>query len=287
MIAYKPDSIDANRMLFELARYNFTSYMVRNFDIEIEQVDGLNRMLVKGFRNYDEALQYARQLQEQKQQMKLLGKSRQIIISDVNLPLLGKQFSYADYKAFYDKNFAPLQIASDNLLNIPEVTITEQDKYENKKPVDDFDEPQNDNQNSTNTFFEEEPQPSKTPTTEGGIVNIEDEQPTSPTTETVIEEEPKVIAPEESTTTIIEEPKNNAANNSTTVIDEPQTVVEEEPKPTVKEEPKPAVKEEPKQLEDDFYFGDDTQQQGTSSKKQSNKQTESYDDDEYYDLDGF
>ena len=304
MIAYQPDSVDANRMLFELARYNFTSFMVRNFDIEVEKADGLNRMLVKGFRNYDEALQYARQLQEQKQLMKLLGKSRQIIISDVNLPLLGKQFSYADYKAFYDKNFAPLQIASDNLLNIPEVTVTEQDKYENKKPVDDFDEPQNDNQNSTNTFFEEEPQPSETPTKEGGIVNIEDEQSTSSATETVVEEEPKANAPEESTTTIIEEPKNNAVNSSTTVIDEPLTVVEEEPKtvvkeepkptvkeepkPAVKEEPKPTVKEEPKQLEDDFYFGDDTQpQQNPSSNKQTNKQTESYDDDEYYDLDGF
>ena len=300
MIAYKPDSIDANRMLFELARYNFTSYMVRNFDIEIEQVDGLNRMLVKGFRNYDEALQYARQLQKQKLLMKLVGKSRQIVISDVNLPMLGKQFSYTDYAKFYEKNFAPLKIASEDLLEIPEVTVTEPDESETKKPQDDFDEEQNRNQNSTNTFFEEEPQPAEKQTTESGVVNIEDEKPTESTTETVIEEEPTttVIKEEPATTVIKEEPTTTVVEEepATTVIEEPKPVVKEEPKPVVKEQPKPVVKEqpkpvvkeEPKQLEDEFYFGEDPQPQQSTSKKQGSKtQKDNFDDDEYYDLDGF
>ena len=97
-------------------------------------------------------------------------------------------------------------------------------------------------------------------------MNIEDEKPTESTTETVIEEEP--------TTTVIKE--------------EPATTVIEEPKPVVKEEPKPVVKEEPKQLEDEFYFGEDPQPQQSTSKKQGNKtQKDNFDDDEYYDLDGF
>ena len=299
MIAYKPDSIDANRMLFELARYNFTSYMVRNFDIEVEQVDGLNRMLVKGFRNYDEALQYAHQLQKQKQLMKLVGKSRQIVISDVNLPMLGKQFSYADYAKFYEKNFAPLEIATEDLLEIPEVTVSEPDESETKKPQDDFDKEQESNQNSTNTFFEEEPQPAEKQTTESGIVNIEDEQPTESTTETMIEEEPAttVVEEEPATTVVEEEPTTTVVEEqpATTVIEQPKPVVKEEPKPVVKEQPKPVVKEqpkpqvkeEPKQLEDEFYFGEDPQPQQSTSKKQNNKQTDSFDDDEYYDLDGF
>ena len=291
MIAYKPDSIDANRMLFELARYNFTSYMVRNFDIEIEQVDGLNRMLVKGFRNYDEALQYARQLQKQKQLMKLVGKSRQIVISDVNLPMLGKQFSYTDYAKFYEKNFAPLKIASEDLLEIPEVTVTEPDESETKKPLDDFDEEQNSNQNSTNTFFEEEPQPAEKQTTESGVVNIEDEKPTESTTETVIEEEPTTtVIKEEPTTTVVEEEPatTDIEEPKPAVKEQPKPVVKEEPKPVVKEQPKPVVKEEPKQLEDEFYFGEDPQPQQSTSKKQGSKtQKDNFDDDEYYDLDGF
>lgn len=263
MIAYQPDSIDANRMLFELARYNFTSFMVRNFDIEVEQVDGLNRMLVKGFRNYDEALQYARQLQKQKQLMKLVGKSRQIVISDVNLPLLGKQFSYADYAEFYEKNFAPLKIATEDLLDIPEEPVVEPDEQKTAKQLDDFDEESANNQNTTNTFFDEEPQPAEKPSTEGGVVNIEEEQP------------------QESATTAVEEPKPE-------VKEESATTVVEEPKPEVKKEPKPIVKEEPKQLEDDFYFGEDPQPQQSTSKKQGSKtQKDNFDDDEYYDLDGF
>ena len=300
MIAYQPDSIDANRMLFELARYNFTSFMVRNFDIEVEQVDGLNRMLVKGFRNYDEALQYARQLQKQKPLMKLVGKSRQIVISDVNLPLLGKQFSYADYAEFYEKNFAPLKIATEDLLDIPEEPVVEPDEQKTTKQHDDFEEEPANNQNTTNTFFDEEPQPTEEPSTEGGVVNIEDEQPTESTTETVIEEEPTttVIKEEPATTVIKEEPTTTVVEEepATTVIEEPKPVVKEEPKPVVKEEPKPVVKEqpkpvvkeEPKQLEDEFYFGEDPQPQQSTSKKQGSKtQKDNFDDDEYYDLDGF
>ena len=296
MIAYQPDSIDANRMLFELARYNFTSFMVRNFDIEVEQVDGLNRMLVKGFRNYDEALQYARQLQKQKQLMKLVGKSRQIVISDVNLPLLGKQFSYADYAEFYEKNFAPLKIATEDLLDIPEEPVVEPDEQSTTKQRDDFEEEPTNNQNTTNTFFDEEPQPAEKPSTEDGVVNIEEEQPQESATETVVEE-PKPEVKEESATTVVEEPKPEVKEESaTTAVEEPKpevkeesaTTVVEEPKPEVKKEPKPIVKEEPKQLEDDFYFGEDPQPQQSTSKKQGSKtQKDNFDDDEYYDLDGF
>ena len=119
MIAYEPDSVDENKLLFELARYNFTSYMVRNFDIEIEDVEGLSRMQISGFRNFDEALQYARQLYQQQNIVERLGKSRTIIVSEQNLPLLGQQFSYEDYQEFYDEHFAPLKISTAPLLSEP------------------------------------------------------------------------------------------------------------------------------------------------------------------------
>jgi hypothetical protein len=252
-----------------------------------DQLDPADMLLLRGRDDLDiagiilEALQYARQLQEQKQLMKLVGKSRQIVISDVNLPLLGKQFSYADYAEFYEKNFAPLKIATEDLLDIPEEPVVEPDEQSTTKQRDDFEEEPADNQNTTNTFFDEEPQPAEEPSTEGGVVNIEDEQPQESATETVVKEEPKPEVKEESATTAVEEPKPE-------VKEESATTVVEEPKPEVKEEPKPIVKEEPKQLEDDFYFGEDPQpKQSTSNKKQNSKQTESYDDDEYYDLDGF
>ena len=92
---------------------------MRNFDIEIEDVEGLSRMQISGFRNFDEALQYARQLYQQQNIVERLGKSRTIIVSEQNLPLLGQQFSYEDYQEFYDEHFAPLKISTAPLLSEP------------------------------------------------------------------------------------------------------------------------------------------------------------------------
>lgn len=119
MLVYQPDSVDQNKLLYEVARYNFTSYLARDFNIEIAEGDGLNRMQLSGFRNYDEALQYAHQLLRQPAVVQRMGKARPIIISTDNLPLLGTQYSYDEYAAFYAKHFAPLRISTFHLLTEP------------------------------------------------------------------------------------------------------------------------------------------------------------------------
>ena len=119
IIAYEPDSVDEHQMLYELARFNFTNYLVRNFDVEFEDVEGLRRMRMGGFRNYDEALQYARTFYQQENITRLLERARIIIISDKNLELLGKQFSYDDYDKFYEEHYVPLKISTVRLLTEP------------------------------------------------------------------------------------------------------------------------------------------------------------------------
>ena len=125
MIVYRPDSVDENQLLFELARFNFTNFLVRNFEIVIEEATGLRRMLVTGFRNYDEALLYARQFYGQQAVVRRMGSSRTIIISEPNLELLGNPFSYGDYDAFYAKHFAPLKVSDPHLLIEPVEVVTE------------------------------------------------------------------------------------------------------------------------------------------------------------------
>ena len=122
MAVYAPDSVDENRLLFNIARYNFTSYLVRNFDIAIEDVGGMHSMTISGFRNYDEALQYARQLHSQKPVAQLMAHARSVIVSEENRQLLGQQFSYDDYDRFYTRHFAPLKISDEPLLNEPDYT---------------------------------------------------------------------------------------------------------------------------------------------------------------------
>lgn len=136
IIAYSPDSLDENRLLFELARFNFTNFIVRNFDMEIDEQGGIRRMRTSGFRSYDEALQYARQLYTNPAVMSLVQKERAIIISDANLELLGTRYSYNDYDKFYEQHFVPLRISTVKLLTEPE-TIEYERQSENTSSEDD------------------------------------------------------------------------------------------------------------------------------------------------------
>lgn len=132
IIAYQTDSINENQLLFELAKYNFSNFLVRNFEIAREEVEGLERMVISGFKSYDEALQYARQLYSNKNILRLTRKARAIIISDSNKELLGTQYSYNDYDKFYEKHFVPLRISTMQLLSEPE-TIEYEKKSESEK----------------------------------------------------------------------------------------------------------------------------------------------------------
>ena len=120
MLVYEPDSVDQNQLLFEMARYNFTNFLVRNFEIATDEDNGLQRMLISGFLSYDEALQYARQLYANEVMAEKITGCRSLIISEVNLPLLGVQFSYDDYEQFYEEIFVPMKTSDDKLLIRPE-----------------------------------------------------------------------------------------------------------------------------------------------------------------------
>ena len=122
MLVYQPDSVDVNenQLLYNMARYNFTNFLVRNFDIQIDEDHGLRRMLVSGFLSYDEALQYARQLYADETMSEQVKDCRSLIISETNLKLLGTTYSYNDYLKFYEDTFIPLKISEEQLLNVPE-----------------------------------------------------------------------------------------------------------------------------------------------------------------------
>ncbi len=120
LLAFQPDSVNANQLLYDMAKYNFTNYMVRNFDIAIDQVGGICRMMVSGFLSYDEALQYARNLYADADMAAKVAGCRRIIISRENLPLLGTKYSYVEYGEFFDEALAPLTISDEQLLNVPE-----------------------------------------------------------------------------------------------------------------------------------------------------------------------
>lgn len=130
VLAYPTNSLDENQLLFEVARYNFTSYMVRNFDIEIQERQGITMMCVKGFLSYDEVHSYAQSLYADKHMNTLLEGIRTLLISEDNLKLIGTDFSFDDYKAFYEETFAPMDIPEDLQIDEPtNLKIIDPDDY--------------------------------------------------------------------------------------------------------------------------------------------------------------
>ncbi|MBR0276342.1 MAG: tetratricopeptide repeat protein [Prevotella sp.] len=120
ILVYQPDSLNENQLLYEMAKFNFSNFLVRNFDLNIERLQGFSRLAISGFLNFDEALQYARQLYAAEGMAETLRPCRSLVISDINLALIGTRYSYKDYDEFYEKTFMPLQISNEELLQIPE-----------------------------------------------------------------------------------------------------------------------------------------------------------------------
>ena len=167
LLVYNPDSLNENKLLFEVAKFNFTHFVVRNFDIEIVDDGGMHRMQLSGFRSFDEAYQYARELAKTKSLLARMNKNtRVVVISDKNLKFIGVHFSYNDYEKFYEKNFSPVLVSKRYLLSEPAEIATPrerdlQDEIESKSPTqEDVNAQQQGYQQSDETFTIPDEEPS-------------------------------------------------------------------------------------------------------------------------------
>lgn len=310
LLVYNPDSLNENKLLFEMARFNFTNFLVRNFEIEIEDMDGLHRMQLSGFRNFDEAYLYARQLFNSKNVVSQINKdTRGIIISEKNLQLIGTALSFKDYDEFYEQNFAPLKITKRYLLSEPAELATPKAKENNVQKQAELDT------NTEQDFYENEPNEEKTEN--GLIIPIEIEQEKKDTTQQkgfIIPLEKPVTANDSSS---VSSENNFPIEESEKAPDSTKTIIptNEGKKPAEKADkaklyidpkrnnppssPSPSndkknvtPQNKPKKQPDDaplIYFNDDTESK-TEKKKINDKAQPVLDfdvEDEYYDLDGF
>ena len=153
LLAYHPDSVNQNQLLYEMAKYNFSNYLVRNFEIVTDQDQhGLCRMIISGFLSYDEARQYARQLHGVEGGLAtMIQQCHSLIVSEQNLPLLGTVFSYVDYELFFEKQLAPIEISKTPLLDEPETIVQEK---ESEEESEDDDEEEKDNTGNNGGYIE-------------------------------------------------------------------------------------------------------------------------------------
>ena len=167
LLAYQPDSVNQNQLLYEMAKYNFSNYLVRNFDIVIDQdQNGLSRMLISGFLSYDEARQYARQLHGNKAMTGMLEHCRSLIVSKQNLRLLGTTYSYRDYEVFFEQKIEPVKISTEPLLEEPESITQEVDEDETQPTEEESEIPP---ANNVDDLFNDGPQQ------QGGYIEFDDD----------------------------------------------------------------------------------------------------------------
>jgi len=268
MFVYQPDSLNENQLLFEMAKFNFTNYLVRNFDINLEEQDGLHRMMITGFRNYDEPWLYAHAITQQSNITHLLGKARTILISEPNLELLGSHFTYNDYEKYFNQHFAALKVSPSQLLSEPTEIVIEKKKEQTPAGDEEIDEEEI---NTGNTLEIEEEENTE------NTLNIEEEPQDSAKQEIVTEEAlPKTVKE-------VEEKKE--AHVETKKVEEKKI----EDKENIQQPQKQELPEEDNNTI--IFFDDDDTPSTPTTKKEEKKKKEddnSFDlEDEYFDLDGF
>ena len=106
LLTYPTDSVQSNRLLFEVARHNFSTYAVRDFDIERLSFGSLGIIVIKGFDGISDAEEYSKMLFAD-DKVKLTDKIRPIFISVKNFDILLKEGrSFDEYFNFLEEQSA-------------------------------------------------------------------------------------------------------------------------------------------------------------------------------------
>ena len=87
ILLYPMDSVNSNMLLYEVARHNFNSFRVKDYDIEQMNFGTLGLLVIKGMDNFKEATNY-RTVFEQDQEINIPRQVHYVIISVDNFNLL-------------------------------------------------------------------------------------------------------------------------------------------------------------------------------------------------------
>ena len=102
VLAFPRDSINPNTVLYEVARFNFSSFIVKDFDLEQMSFSNIGLLIVKGFANLKE-LEHYRTVME-KSGLQLPPEVVPIMISKPNFEILLKEGrSFEEYFRFREQ----------------------------------------------------------------------------------------------------------------------------------------------------------------------------------------
>lgn len=111
LMAYDSAYIKINRLQFDVALYNFTNFLVRDYDLSVVKIGKMDVLLVSGFENALDAVRYRSwiQFQGQKPEEKYTG-LRLILVSESNMKLLDEGVSPEKYEIFFNSAYSDIKI---------------------------------------------------------------------------------------------------------------------------------------------------------------------------------
>jgi tetratricopeptide (TPR) repeat protein len=110
IIIVAPKEIDMNKLQFDVASYNFTGFLVKNFDLDITKYNAHSNLLViSALDDFDEAQWYQQGLVNNQDVSSFLKTKDcySVIISETNYQLIKKGLSIDKYLEFYNTKIAP------------------------------------------------------------------------------------------------------------------------------------------------------------------------------------
>lgn len=108
VLVYATDSVSSNQLLFDVAKHNFTSFVIKDFDLEIMTFNEISMLVVKGFNNFGELSHYRRIL-DNSDTFRFPPGVRPVMISEDNFRKLLEGYSFEDYFLFLENNPQPTE----------------------------------------------------------------------------------------------------------------------------------------------------------------------------------
>lgn len=103
VLLFPTDTVSSNQLLFDIARHNFTSFVVKDFDLEQMNFGRLGLLIIKGFSNMNELNHYRRVMADDTK-LQIPRQVRPVIISAKNFETLIKEGrSFEEYFRYLDE----------------------------------------------------------------------------------------------------------------------------------------------------------------------------------------
>ena len=103
----KATTTDVNKLLYNIAAYNFSRFMVKDFDLVVGKLDSTQNVIsVTNFESYDETAWYMNSLAEDVYITDLLNKLgvEKLIVSELNFGMMRTIFGLEEYRKFHEKD---------------------------------------------------------------------------------------------------------------------------------------------------------------------------------------